>query len=67
MRALNRRQKKLLDTWYVANRHRVGLFFQVENCDFFSYELFQQLEEINDFETITQEINSYISDKAMSN
>lgn len=66
MRALNKKQRKLLDVWYIENKNHVGLFFKVENCETFSYELFQQLEDINDFETITQAINNYISDKVMS-
>ena len=63
MRTLNKKQKNLLDKWFEKNKDCLGLFFKVEKCDTFSWELFQELENINLFETITQEIDRYISDK----
>jgi len=65
MRSLNKKQKNLLDQWFKQNRDKthVGIFFDLGKCDLFSYDLYKQLEEINDFETIYQSINVYIGDQ----
>lgn len=67
MRHLNIKQKKLLDNWYLDNAEKVGIFFDIAKYDEFSLSLLQELEGINDFETIIQEINNYISEKATKN
>lgn len=65
MRALNKRQRKLLDQWFEQNKDKthIGIFFDLGKCDLFSYDLLKQLEQINDFETIYQAINAYVGDK----
>ena len=68
MRGLTKKQKQILDEWYEKNKNeiQVGIaFFDAYKCNLFSTELMEQLEKINDFETIMQEINRYISEKGM--
>ena len=67
MRDLTRKQKRLLDKWYEWNKEfiQIGLiWFEWGKCDFFSLELFEQLEAINDTEILSQNVNRYIADKA---
>lgn len=65
MRALNKKQRKLLDQWFEQNKNKthISIFFDLGKCDLFSYDLYEQLEQINDFETIYQAINAYVGDK----
>ena len=63
MRILNKKQKNLLNEWFEKNKDNLGLFFQVDTCEAFSPKLFEQLEKINDHETLYQNIDRYISDK----
>ena len=66
MRRLNAKQKKLLDIWYEKNKEALEagkLFFGIDDCDLFSYEFLLELQKINDFETLYQEINNYIQEK----
>jgi len=71
MRDLNKKQKALLDKWYNENKDKSKslqfgvLFFDIDKCKEFSIKLLEQLEQINDFETIIQAINNYISEKGM--
>ena len=68
MRKLNNRQKKLVDEWYEENKDLHGLgVFDLQTCNEFPVELLSDLMEINDFETIGDHIDSYISEKAMRN
>ena len=67
MRDLTCKQKRLLDKWYEWNKEfiQIGLiWFEWSKCDFFSLELFEQLEAINDTEILSQNVNRYITDKA---
>jgi len=66
MRRLNAKQKKLLDIWYEKNKKDIeaGIaFFDLSTCDLFSVDFLNELEKLNDFETIHQEINNYIQEK----
>lgn len=60
MRGLNKQQKTLLDNWYKKNKEKVGLRWDAQKLP---YELYSQLEEMNDFETLHQETTNYITDK----
>ncbi len=61
MRKLNTKQKALLDEWW--EHHKNEWKGDIQYTDAFSYELLQKLEEINDHETIVQNINRYLNDK----
>lgn len=61
MRHLSVKQRKILTEWYNANKDKVGLFFNIEVNDF-PYELYARLVSINDYETIVQDINRFLSD-----
>jgi len=66
MRRLNAKQKKLLDSWYEKNKKEIEigrLFFDLGKCDLFDGYFYEELQKINDFETIYQEINNYIQEK----
>lgn len=65
MRELNKKQKKLLDRWYKTVQNEAGLGVRDVVKDLLPYDLWEELQEINDFETIYQHINNYINDKAM--
>jgi hypothetical protein len=54
MRKLNRKQKKILDYAYTLGQTRAD---EVMN------DIWLQLEKINDFETIYQEVDNYLRDK----
>ncbi len=65
MRHLNKKQKKIIDDWFETIRHtdfRAG-GDPVKNL--LPLEIWEQLEAINDHETIYQNINNYIDDKIM--
>ena len=69
MRSLTKKQKNILDEWYEKNKKelQIGIaFFDLHKCDLFGFELLTELEKINDFETISDEINRYVSDKGMA-
>jgi len=66
MRDLTKKQKTLLDKWYKENKAQIQTgraFFDIAECDLFSYELFEELQEINDTEVLSQNINRYIQEK----
>lgn len=66
MRKLNAKQKKLLDIWYEKNKEAIEigrLFFDLGDCELFTDEFYEDLEKINDFEILYQEINRYIQEK----
>jgi hypothetical protein len=68
MRGLTKKQKMILNSWYEKNKDniRVGIVhFKLEKCPYFGYDLLDELEHINSFETIVQEINTYISEICM--
>ena len=65
MRNLNKKQKKILDNWFKTIRDtdfRAG-GDPVKNL--LPFNIWQELEEINDHETIYDNINSYINNKIM--
>ncbi len=57
MRKLNKKQKKILEDW-LKKQENLTIHFSVEND--LPYEVFEKIKEINDFETINQEIESYV-------
>lgn len=66
MRRLNAKQKKLLDIWYEKNKEGIEagrLFFDLGKCDLFNLDFYEELQKINDFEILYQEINNYIQEK----
>lgn len=62
MRILNKRQKNIIDIWFDENWKGVGSFLDVDNMPL---DIYKKIEEINDHETIYQNINRYINDKIM--
>jgi len=67
MRTLNKRQKKLLDKWFETVKDEAGLGVCDVVNDLLPNDLWIKLQEIGDHETIYQNINRYINDKAMEN
>ena len=65
MRELNKKQKKLLDKWFETIKEEAGLGVCNVVDDLLPYDLWIKIQEINDHETIYQNINRYINDKAM--
>ena len=64
MRVLNKKQKKKIDEWFDKNWKGAG---SLSSSDDMPIELQDELERMNDHETIWQNINRYITDKAMEN
>ena len=63
MRTLNKRQKKLLDTWFETIKNEPGLDVRDIVKDLIPLDLLEKLEALNNHETIYQNINRYINDK----
>lgn len=59
MRGLYKKQKKILYKWFEQNKENIGLSFKAEHLP---TEIFEELERINDFETINAEIEGYVCD-----
>ena len=59
MRGLTKKQKKILKSWYLKHKDEVGLSFRIEDCN--DFDILEELEEINDYETIIQDINNFLS------
>ena len=59
MRGLNKKQKKLIERWFKEHKDEIGY-----NWDCRKDETFPCWEvlDINDFETICQEINNYVGE-----
>ena len=62
MRVLNKKQKRLIDDWFDREWAGAGSITAVEDMPVKLYEL---LEKINDHETLYQNVQRYITDKAM--
>jgi hypothetical protein len=60
MRQLNKKQKKLIKEW--LDKVDTGNYIGIEDMPI---ELYEQLEKINDHETIYQNIERYINDLIM--
>ena len=61
MRALNTKQKKLIDDWFNQNWTGQGSIY----CsDQMPVDLLTQIVSLNDYETIWQDIDRYLNDKA---
>ncbi len=63
MRTLNKRQKKLIDMWFDNNWTGAG---SLCSSDDMPLELMERLEKISNHETIYQNIDRYINDKALA-
>ena len=64
MRVLNKKQKKLLDKWFETIKDEPGLAVRDVVKDLLPIELWEELEQINNHETIYDNINRYINDKS---
>ena len=63
MRRLSRKQLRVIDKWIEDNKDEVHIGFNIQYCD--KFDIYDKLKELNDFEILHQEINRYISDKAL--
>ena len=66
MRDLTREQKKLLDIWYneqESQGRKLSPCWDIEKDWSFTGELFEEIDNINPCEIITQNINQYITSK----
>jgi len=64
MRVLNKRQKKALDAWFETIKDEPGLAVRDVVQDLLPTDLWVKLQAMGDHETIYQNINRYINDKA---
>jgi len=62
MRVLNKKQRNLIEKWFNENWTGQGSLY---SNDQMSMELQQELEQINDHETIWSNIDRYINDLAV--
>jgi len=63
MRALNKKQKVLLDEWFEKNKDDVGYFWDAESLD---YDVYVELENIHNFEILHQAITGYIQEQLIN-
>jgi hypothetical protein len=63
MRRLNKKQKRRIDSWFNKNWKGAG---SIGGIDDLPYDVYQELEDMNDFETIWQHTNNYIMEKALN-
>lgn len=63
MRVLNKRQKKLLDSWFETIKNEPGLAVSDVVKDLLPNDLWEKLQTMGDHEMIYQNINRYINDK----
>ena len=64
MRVLNKKQKRLLDEWFKTIKNEPGLAVRNITQDLIPLDLLKKIEALNDHETIYQNIDRYINDKA---
>lgn len=64
MRKLNKQQKDLLDQWLRDNSHLPGLAM-ADAVELLDSDLWEALQEINDFEVLYQHVDRYVNDNAM--
>jgi len=65
MRTLNNKQKELLKKWlksYLKEQNKTKRINIHNIMDCLDYDVYKELKNINDFETINQEIENFISD-----
>ena len=63
MRQLSKKQKKFIDKWFDENWTGACSVYSVDQMP---VEMQKQIEAMNDHETIWQNADRYISDKAMA-
>ena len=59
------KQKTMLNKWLQQNSHLSGLALCDVVEDHLDNDLWLELQKINDFETIYDEVNRYVNDNAM--
>jgi hypothetical protein len=59
MRALNKKQKALLDGWIEKRHEDIGLSFKAEDLP---NDLYFKIEALNNFEILNQAIEGYVID-----
>jgi len=64
MRVLNKKQKNIITKWFNENWQGAG---SINSSDDMPIELLDELERINDHETIWQNIDRFINDLACEN
>ena len=62
MRVLNKKQKKRIDEWFDKNWHGAGSIGPGD----VPLELWDELEKMNDHETLCQNVNRYVLDKGFA-
>lgn len=70
MRDLTKKQKKLLDSWYIEQIRKNKTFtiwWDLHDDDDFSFDLLEKVDSLNPCELIYQNINNYITDKLSEN
>lgn len=68
MRDLTVKQKKLLNKWCEEHSDIAGnMWFDISDCDEFTPEFLNQLEQINDTEILIQNIERYVQDYESDN
>ena len=65
MRVLSKKQKKILDNWFETIQDQPGLGVRDVVKDLLPLDLWDKLIDINNHETIYDNINRYINDKTM--
>lgn len=61
MRALNKKQRRLLDEWFEENKDDVGLSFEPQEA--FTWDFYCKLLRLGNFETVHQAMQNYILEK----
>ena len=62
MRILNKKQKKRIDRWFDENWRGAGSVVPTD----IPTELWEELEKMNDHETLSQNVNRYVLDKGLA-
>ena len=63
MRQLSVKQKKMLREWFAENKDKVTFAFDIQ-YDCFPSVLYEKIVAVNDYETIVQDINRFLTDMA---
>ena len=69
MRSLTRGQRKMLDVWFKEQKtsgRTLGYFWDVQDDEMFSGELYEKIDSLNPCEIFYQNVNNYIQEKENS-